>query len=220
MKMIAIVEDDLGIGNALEELLTLEGYKVMRAYSGTEAVMLLGQFTFDLVLLDLNLPGLNGEDVLTHIKSGIPVIIVSAKSAINDKVKNLIAGASDYITKPFDNDELLARIAVQLRKGLQNNGDILNWKNIQLNKSTFSVLADNKLIKLTKTEFAILALFMSNPKNVFSKSAIVDNISNYTQDGEESSISVHISSLRHKLKEVGNQDYIETVWGIGFKLIQ
>lgn len=219
MKTIVVVEDDIEIGNAIETLLNLEGYAVRRAFSGTEALMLLSQVTPDLVLLDLNLPGLNGEDVLKQIKAGIPVIILSAKSATRDKVNNLIAGASDYITKPFDNDELLARIAVQLRHNAADSSDTVKWKNIELDKQTFSVTAAGNTVKLTKTEFAILQLFMTNPKNVFSKSAIVENISDYTLDGEESSISVHISSLRHKLAAAANQEYIETVWGIGFKLI-
>lgn len=218
MKTIAVVEDDIEIGNAIEELLSLEGYNVGRAYSGTEALMLLSQIKPQLVLLDLNLPGLNGEEVLPQIKN-IPVIILSAKSAVSDKVKNLIAGAADYITKPFDNDELLARIAVQLRRD-EVSSDILTWKNIEMDKKIFSVTAAGNAVKLTKTEFAILQLFISNPKNVFSKGAIIENISEYTPDGEESSISVHISSLRHKLNAAANQDYIETVWGIGFKLIR
>lgn len=217
MKTIAVIEDDIEIGNAIEELLSLEGYSVKRAYSGTEALMLLPQISPQLVLLDLNLPGLNGEEVLQHIKN-IPVIILSAKSSVSDKVRNLIAGASDYITKPFDNNELLARIAVQLRQTSEDNSDILRWKNIELDKKTYLITAAGNTVKLTKTEFAILQLFMSNPKSVFSKGAIVENISEYTPDGEESSVSVHISSLRHKLSAAANQDYIETVWGIGFKL--
>ena len=120
MKRILIVDDDINIGNMLEEVLTAEGYSVLRAYSGTEAVMLLSSHTPDLVLLDLMLPGLSGEEVLPKIK-GIPVIVVSAKVGIEDKVSLLLGGAVDYITKPFDMKELLARISVQLRKSEYNH---------------------------------------------------------------------------------------------------
>ena len=121
MKIIAVIDDDIPIGDMLTEVLSREGYAVLRAYSGTEALYLLSQKKPDLVLLDLMLPGLSGEEVLPHIKD-IPVIILSAKANVQDKVELLLGGAADYITKPFDTRELLARIAVQLRKQTKNTG--------------------------------------------------------------------------------------------------
>lgn len=215
MKKIAVVEDDEYIGNMLTELLRGEGYDVVRAYSGSEALLLLDRARPDLVLLDLMLPGMSGEAVLDSAKKLCPVIIVSAKTDVGGKVKNLNAGASDYITKPFDPDELLARIRVQLRAG--GKGGAISLGGIVLDPETYEVTAKGASVRLTKTEFAILRAFMENPKKVFSKSAVLDYIENYVPDGEESSVSVHISNLRKKLEEASGESYIETVWGIGFR---
>ncbi len=215
MKKIAVVEDDEYIGNMLTELLRGEGYDVVRAYSGSEALLLLDRARPDLVLLDLMLPGMSGEAVLDSAKKLCPVIIVSAKTDVGGKVKNLNAGASDYITKPFDPDELLARIRVQLRAG--GKGGAISLGGIVLDPETYEVTAKGAPVRLTKTEFAILRAFMENPKKVFSKSAVLDYIENYVPDGEESSVSVHISNLRKKLEEASGESYIETVWGIGFR---
>ncbi|MDE5983812.1 MAG: response regulator transcription factor [Eubacterium sp.] len=220
MKNILIIDDDINIGNMLEELLTKEGYLTSRAYSGTEALMFLSAHTPDLILLDLMLPGLNGEEVLPKIK-GIPVIIVSAKIGIDSKVDMLLGGAADYITKPFDTKELLARISVALRKYSANqNSDRLIFDDIVLDKTLYKVFVDNKYVKLTKTEYAILKLLMENPTQVITKSIMLDRISEDTPDCVESSLKVHISNLRKKLKDTGGKNYIEAVWGIGFKMIE
>ncbi|MBD5083440.1 MAG: response regulator transcription factor [Clostridiales bacterium] len=218
MKKILIVDDDINIGNMLEEVLKAEGYSVLRAYSGTEAVMLLSSQTPDLVLLDLMLPGLSGEEVLPKIK-GIPVIIISAKIGIDDKVSLLLGGAADYITKPFDTKELLARISVQLRKSEYNNeNEKLYFDDISLDTASHIVSISETEIKLTRTEYAILKLLMKNPNQVITKSVLLDRISEDTPDCTESSLKIHISNLRKKLREVNNKDYIESVWGIGFKM--
>ncbi|MDE6412350.1 MAG: response regulator transcription factor [Eubacterium sp.] len=218
MKKILIVDDDLNIGNMLEEVLTAEGYAVLRAYSGTEAVMLLSAQTPDLVLLDLMLPGLSGEEVLPKIK-GIPVIVVSAKVGIDDKVSLLLGGAADYITKPFDMKELLARISVQLRKSEYNaENEKLYYDDISLDTASHLVSVSEKEIRLTRTEFAILKLLMKNPNQVIAKSVLLERISEDTPDCTESSLKIHISNLRKKLREVNQKDYIESVWGIGFKM--
>jgi len=218
MKTIAIIDDDQYIGNMLEELLRLHGYGVLRAYSGTEAVYLLSQQRPDLVLLDLMLPGLSGEEVLTHI-SNIPVIVLSAKVDVQDKVSLLLGGAADYMTKPFDTQELLARIAVQLRKaGSADAGDLLRAGDLSLDTATLSLAVQGKPVKLTRTEYAILKLLMENPRQVLTKSVLLDRISLDTPDCTERSLKQHISNLRKKLLDAGGVDYIETVWGIGFKL--
>lgn len=218
MKTILIVDDDVYIGDMLEELLTKENYAVGRAYSGTEALMYLSSRRPDLILLDLMLPGLSGEELLPLIK-GIPVIVVSAKAEVSDKVSLLLGGAADYVTKPFDTSELLARITVQLRKNdVPESSDILSYDTIRLNTETRAVTVSDTPVRLTQTEYAILKLLMANPSQVITKSVMLDRISEDTPDCTESSLKVHISNLRKKLKAVNGTDYIEAVWGIGFKL--
>ncbi len=216
MKTIAIIDDDIYIGDMVEEVLRQEGYDILRAYSGTEAVMLLTQKRPDLILLDLMLPGMTGEKVLPLIK-GIPVIVISAKIEVSNKVELLRAGAVDYITKPFHIDELLARIHVQFRKNNEKLDSILTVGGIKLNKISLEVTVNNEFVHLTKTEFAILKMLMQNPDQVLTKSMILDGISEETLDCMESSLKVHVSNLRKKLKDIIGKDYIEAVWGIGFR---
>lgn len=218
MKNILIIDDDIHIGNMLEKILIKEGYRVSRAYSGTEALLVLSGSKPDLVLLDLMLPGLDGRDVLPHIK-GIPVIVVSAKVDIDNKVDLLLEGAVDYVTKPFNTKELLARIAVQLRDEKNaSNASMLTFDDIILNTDTHIVTIKTSEIKLTRTEYAILKLLMQNPTQVITKSFLLERISEDTPDCTESSLKMHISNLRKKLREINDKDYIEAVWGIGFKL--
>lgn len=220
MKTIAIIDDDIYIGNMLAEVLTREGYTVLRAYSGTEALYLLSQERPDLILLDLMLPGLSGEEVLPHI-ANIPVIVLSAKADVQDKVNLLLSGAADYMTKPFDTKELLARIAVQLRKAEKKSDcSLLTVGNLALDTMAQTLTIQGHPVKLTRTELAIIKLLMENPKQVFSKNALLECISMDTPDCTERSLKQHISNLRKKLQSVGGIDYIETVWGIGFKLAE
>lgn len=216
MKHILIIDDDIHISNALYEILTQNGYKVSRAYSGTEAVMLLKNITPDLVLLDLMLPGLSGEDVLPHI-TDIPVIVMSAKVDVDSKVSLLLGGAIDYITKPFHTEELLARIAVHLRNSADNTS-ILKFDNITLNTTSCEVKINDKQVRLTKTEYAVLKILMQNQMRIVSKAKILNEIVDDTPDCTESSLKTHISHLRGKLSAIGDKDYIETIWGIGFRL--
>lgn len=218
MKNILIIDDDIHIGNMLEKILIKEGYIVSRAYSVTEALLVLSGSKPDLVLLDLMLPGLDGRDVLPHIK-GIPVIVVSAKVDIDNKVDLLLEGAVDYVTKPFNTKELLARIAVHLRDEKNaSNSSMLTFDDIILNTDTHIVTIETGEIKLTRTEYAILKLLMQNPTQVITKSFLLERISEDTPDCTESSLKMHISNLRKKLREINDKDYIEAVWGIGFKL--
>lgn len=218
MKHILIIDDDMHIGNMLEEILTKEGYHVQRAYSGTEALLVLSEAKPDLVLLDLMLPGLDGEEVLPKIK-GIPVIVVSAKADVDDKVDLLLKGAADYVTKPFQTRELLARIAVQLRNAAAvSDAPLLVSGDIRLQTDTHMAEIDGREVKLTRTECAILKLLMNNPTQVITKSLLLERISGDTPDCTESSLKMHISNLRRKLRQVNGKDYIEAVWGIGFKL--
>lgn len=219
MKTIAIIDDDIHIGDMLTEVLTQEGYSVLRAYSGTEALYLLSQNKPDLVLLDLMLPGLSGEEVLPYIEN-IPVIVISAKIDVQDKVNLLLSGAADYLTKPFDTAELLARITVQLRKAENSMAyDILSAGQLTLDEQSHEVKYNGVSVKTTKTEYAILKLLMMNQNCTISKSGILDKISEDTPDCTEDSLKQHISNLRVKLRDVSGKDMIQAVWGIGYKLI-
>jgi DNA-binding response OmpR family regulator len=171
-----------------------------------------------MILLDLMLPGLSGEEVLPQIK-GIPVIVVSAKVDIDNKVDLLLGGAADYVTKPFDIKELLARIAVQFRK-TSDSGQIatLTFDDIVLDADTHNVAISDHDIKLTRTEYAILKMLMQTPSQVITKSQLLDSMAVDTPDCTESSLKTHISHLRGKLRDAGGKDYIESVWGIGFKM--
>ena len=224
MKTIAVIDDDAHIGDMLEEILTGEGYRVLRASSGPEALALVSRDRPDLILLDLMLPGLSGEEVLSSIQ-GIPVIVLSARTDVEDKVALLLGGAADGyetdplstgMTKPFDTRELLARIAVQLRRaegtGILEAGDLV----LDLPAMILRVLG--RPVRLTRTEFAILKLLMENPGRVLARSALLDRIGRDTPDCTERSLKQHVSNLRGKIQEAGGRDPIETVWGIGFRL--
>lgn len=218
MKNILIIDDDIYIGNALEETLLQNGYRVSRAYSGTEAVLILSDTVPDLILLDLMLPGMIGEEVIRHIRN-TPVIVISAKADIESKVNLLTDGAVDYVTKPFDTKELLARISAHLRTfSVCGKENILIYDNISLYCDTREVKINDIQIRLTRTEYAILKILMQNQTQIVSKSKILDTIFEDTPDCTESSLKTHISHLRNKLSEAGGKDYIDTIWGIGFKM--
>lgn len=214
---IAVIDDDKYINDMLNELLTSEGYNVVRAFSGTQAVELLEKSAPDLVLLDLMMPGLSGEQVLPLIHD-IPVIVMSAKCDVDSRVNLLMSGAADYITKPFDTRELLARISVRLREHSAANADFLEFDGLSLDVNLHTASFGEQSVKLTKTEFAILKILMQNPKQVITKSQILDRVSADTPDCVESSLKVHVSNLRRKLREISERDFIEAVWGIGFKM--
>lgn len=216
MRRIAVVDDDMDIGNMLQEVLERAGYGVLRAYSGTEALLLLERQRPDLVLLDLMLPGLSGEAVLPHL-AGVPVIVLSARGEVQDKVSLLLEGAADYMTKPFDTRELLARIAVQLRRG-EAASPLLRHGPLALDVNARTVRVAGREARLTRTEFAILKLLLEHPRQVVTRSQLLEDLSRDTPDCVESSLKVHVSNLCRKLREAGAGDMIEAVWGIGFKL--
>ncbi len=228
VKTIAIIDDDIYISDMLTEVLEREGYRTVRAYSGTEALYLLDRYKPDLILLDLMLPGLSGDEVLGQINSaGIPVIVLSAKMDPADKIGILRGGAADYMTKPFDTGELSARIAVQLRNAErsvrlmkeENSTAPLSVGDMMIDPLSLGVTVGSHSIKLTRTEYAILKLLMENPHRVIAKSVMLEQIATDTPDCTERSLKQHISNLRRKLRETGSGiDRIETIWGIGFKL--
>lgn len=224
---IMIVEDDVNIGNMLQEALRLEGYEVSRAYSGTEALMLLEKGRPDLILLDLMLPGLSGEEVLPKL-DGILTIVMSAKSDIDNKVKLLYEGASDYITKPFVLSELLARISALLRlagssrqsvpaASEETSKNLVKAGNLILDTELMTVSAGDKEVSLTRTEAAILNILMLNKEQPMGRSTILDRISEDTPDCTERSLKQHVSNIRKKLESLDDIDHIEAIYGIGFR---
>ena len=223
MKTILIVEDNTDIHNLLKEVLENEKYRVLDSYSGTEALMVLEREKVDLILLDLMLPGLNGEEIIKKIKD-IPIIVISAKISPEDKVNALLSGANDYLTKPFSTEELLARIQVQFRidkDRKENRKDMkLKYKQMVLNQENHTVYIGENPIYLTKTEYAIMKQLLLNPKQVVTKSKLLEFISQDTLDCDENSLKVHISNIRKKIRQVTEEEYIESVWGIGFKMYE
>ena len=197
MDTILIVDDDVAIGNLEQLVLERAGYNVLRAYSGTEAVLLLKGKHPNLILLDLMLPGLSGEEVLDAVNArGIPVIVVSAKAAVDDKVNLLMGGAVDYMTKPFDTKELLARVAVHLRRNdatqatKETRASVYECGDIVMDVTSRTVVISGRRVPLTRTEFAILKLLMQNPGQVFSPREIYVKIWNDLPLGSENTVAV------------------------------
>ncbi|MCL2403395.1 MAG: response regulator transcription factor [Coriobacteriia bacterium] len=238
-KNILVVEDDSHISDLLCALLKQQGHHPVPAYSGTEALLVLGQNHFDLVLLDLMLPGKTGEEVLEEIRnsSAVPVIVLTARTDKETTVQLLQLGADDYIAKPFDNDELLARIEVQVRRlpleqSVMWNGQsahsrnqsaelarTLQHKDITLNLDEYDAFIGNQRAKLSKREFEILHLLMSHPKKVFSKNNLYESVWGEDFFGDDNTLNVHISKLRAKLQTLSpDAEHIQTVWGIGFRM--
>ena len=217
LKKILIIEDDESIHNAIEELLKENGYNTYNAYSGTEALLLLEKEKYDLILLDLMLPGIKGEEIIEKVKD-TPIIVLSAKISSDDKVNCLLSGANDYITKPFEAQELLARIEVQLRNNKNNELINLKYKELELLNDNHTLLVCNKKVSLTKTEYAILKYLLLNKQQVITKNKLLDLISMDTEDCDENSLRVHISNMRKKIRDCTEKEYIESIWGIGFKI--
>lgn len=239
---ILIVEDDNYINDMINDALKLAGYECIQAFSGTEGLLYVRGGGIDLVLLDLMLPGKPGEEVIKDIKriSDIPVIVVSAKDSVDSKIELLRLGADDYLTKPFDIKELEVRIEIRLRRHFDkgrlsadndniaaipedndtDKGASLFYKEIELNTESYYVKINNEKLDLTKHEFRILELLIKNPGKAFSKQAIYDYAWDDIYLGEDKTINVHISNIRKKIKCYTNTEYIDTVWGIGFKLAE
>ncbi|MDE5588027.1 MAG: response regulator transcription factor [Acetatifactor sp.] len=231
MSKILIIEDSADINNLIGEALEKAGYEYRQAFSGTEGLLCASAEQFDLAVMDLMMPGMSGEELLPKLreKQNIPVIILSAKDGLDSKLSLFDAGAEDYMTKPFEIAELIARIGVRLKKvsseweggrgqsGHRQGGKKLVLKNLTLNPEGFCGEIDGTKISLTKQEFKILELLLSNPRRVFSKQDIYTYAWEDYYMGEDKTINMHISNIRKKLKAVSEEEYIETVWGIGFK---
>ena len=223
---ILIVEDDEAINGLLCDMLNKNKYVTKAAYSGTEALIYLENDEWDMVILDLMLPGINGEDLLLKIRKHkqMPVIIISAKEGQDVKINTLKMGADDFITKPFDIDEVCARVDANLRRYKQFSGDSIEnsnfkYKELCLNKVAREVRVNGVITTLTSREFEILSLLISYPRKVFSKANVFESVWKSEYLCDDNTINVHISNLRNKLSKAGaTNDYIKTVWGIGYKI--
>ena len=222
---ILVVEDEPDINNLLARILREEDYKVLQAFSGTEAQMVTEREMPDLILLDLMLPGMSGEEFLRdlreHQSSPVPVIVISAKGLLEDKVSLLKMGADDYITKPFEPKEVAARVQANLRRwGKEPEAEKpLTYKNLKLSPGARKVTLKGKVLALTGHEFDILYLLMKNPEKVYSRELLYEQVWHGGYYGENNTVNVHVSNIRKKIKEEDpGEEYIQTVYGIGFKL--
>ena len=221
---ILIVEDDADINRLLCAILEGAGYTCRAAFSGSEALLWAEKYDYDLVLLDLMLPGCTGEEFIQRIRRGKtrPIIVVSAKMGISDRVNVLKLGADDFIPKPFDNAEVLARVEAQLRRSRQfsvSTSEVLSSGPLTLDLDSHAALLDGREISLTSREFDILALLMKNPRRAFSRAQIYESVWGEDFIGDDNTVNVHVSNLRSKLAKADPEhSYIKTVWGIGFKL--
>lgn len=221
---ILVVEDDPDINRLLCTVLGGVGYDCRPAFSGTEARLWAGQYEYDLVLLDLMLPGLSGEAFIAELreKRNMPIIVVSAKTGIEDRVSVLRLGADDFIPKPFHNDEVVARVEAQLRRYKNFSGgqgaQVLTWGDLTLDRESMSVTAAGKPVALTAREFELLSLMMARPRKVFTREQLYEAAWGGEYMGDDNTVNVHISNLRAKLSRASDREYIKTVWGIGFKM--
>ena len=223
MVNILVVEDDIHISEMLCELLLQNSFAPIAAYSGTEALLLLSQGGFSLVLLDLMLPGKTGEQVLEEIRktSAVPVIVLTARTDKETTIRLLQAGADDYIAKPFDNNELLARIDVGLRHAMPHKPETAQiiFKDITLDLDGYDAVIGGEKVGLSNREFEILRLMMTYPGKVFTKNNLYESVWGGEFLGDDNTVNVHISKLRAKLNALSpGVEYIQTVWGIGFKM--
>lgn len=218
---ILIIEDDKDIHQMLKKLLNYNHYQVVSAYSGTEGE-LVHQKSIDLILLDLMLPGKNGEEIIANLKKKhpVPIIVMSAIHEIDKKLDLFQLGADDYVTKPFDNEELLARIKVQLKhRDTSIEKNILTYKDLELHLNEYRVICNHKQVSFTKHEFELLKTLMENPEQVYTKSVLFDRVWYDENSADNNTLNVHISKIRTKLKECNPDiEYIETVWSIGYKM--
>ena len=222
MSRLLIIEDDVNINEMLQEAFGKKGYEVVSAYSGTEGILRIEKETYQMVILDLMLPGMDGQQVLKNIreKSNVPVIVLSAKDELDTKVDLLMSGASDYMTKPFELKELEARDLVQLRNAAGKNEVFLEYRDLRIDREGKKVILCGKPLSLTAQEYRILELLLKHPQKVFTKNEIYEYAWEEYYMGEDKTINVHISNIRQKMKKITQEEYIETVWGMGFKLAE
>jgi len=220
MAKILIVEDDNDINNLLNDFLG-DKYLTTQAFAGSEARRLISDNKYDLILLDLMLPGFSGEELISIIRkdNDVPIIVITAKGDVSTLVDVLALGANDYIAKPFNNSEVLARIEAQLRsRNIGSTPSVYKVGPIEIDDRSHEIRVNDNLLEVTQKEYEILKLFLQYPNQVFTKANIYSQVWKEEYYGDVNTIAVHMSRLRNKLKAASNQDLIQTVWGIGFKL--
>lgn len=222
---ILVVEDDPDINRLLCTILEGAGYCARPAFSGSEALLWAEKYDYDLIMLDLMLPGLTGEEFIQRIRRGrtMPILVLSAKAAVEDRVNVLSLGADDFIPKPFDIREVLARVEAQLRRcrrfSVPETHAALTWGGLSLDPQAHTATLDGQELPLTAHEFSILALLMGAPKQTFSRAQIYEQVWGEEYMGDDNTVNVHVSNLRSKLAQVdGAGEYIKTVWGVGFRM--
>lgn len=225
---ILVIEDDTDINNLIRRILEKQHYHVTQSFSGTEACLRLEMEQFDLLILDLMLPGINGETVLHKLRadmnSDIPVIILSARSSLSDKVQLLTTGADDYMTKPFEPKELLARVFASLRRSGQtakskSPDPCFTFRNLKLFPESRKTIVNGQELLLTPHEYDILSILIQEPDKVFSRETLYERVWNNGYYGEDNTVNVHVSNIRKKIGAADpDMEYIKTVWGIGFKM--
>ncbi|WDV44631.1 response regulator transcription factor [Clostridiaceae bacterium M8S5] len=225
---ILLVEDDMSISEMISEHLKKDGFDVICAFDGQEGISKFREGKFDLVLLDIMMPKLDGIELMKIIRSInlLPILIMSAKDSDVDKAIGLGFGADDYITKPFSMIELTARVKALIRRANRysnvkeiNDNNIIKKGNLEIDLDNYSVKKNNKTINLTSKEFEILKIFMKNPKRVFTKSQIYSFVWEEEYYNDVNVINVHIRRLREKIEDnASDPKYIKTIWGIGYKL--
>lgn len=223
MEKILIVEDSRDVNILLSKVIEEAGYRTKSLYDGLEVIKEIKSNEYDLVLLDIMLPYKSGDMILKELRefSDIPVIIISAKDMVGTKIDLLRIGADDYITKPFDIDEVIARIETNLRRYRKSSkaNNLLSYKDVELDCDSKSVKISGKAVFLTVKEYMILELLIKNIGRVFSKAALYEAVWETEYLGDDKTIKTHISNLRNKMKEVNpDEEYIETVWGLGYRL--
>lgn len=221
--MILIIEDNMDVNHVLSEALNSAGYNTKSSYDGLDAVKKIREEEYELILLDMMLPYKSGDQILKEIreKSQVPVIVISAKDITATKIEMLRLGADDYITKPFDLDEVIARVETNLRRSRttdQKEKELI-FNNLKVEVNSGRVYIDDQLVDLTGKEYGILVLMLNNPDKVYTKANIYESIWNEAYLGDDNTIKIHMSNLRNKLRKVDDtREYIETVWGLGYRL--
>lgn len=220
MDKILIVEDNDEINNLLKEVFLNAGYEVKQAFSGSEGLLYSSQESFSLILLDLMLPGMSGESVLLKIReiSDVPVIVLSAKTDVDGKILLLQTGADDYMTKPFDTREVLVRAELQMKRRKSGAAGRITCGELGMDSSNHTITVNGNRLNLTRHEFNIMELLMKHPDKIYSKQELFELAWEECYVGEDKTLNVHISNIRKKIKQYSEHEYIETVWGIGFRL--
>jgi two-component system response regulator MprA len=219
MTTILVVDDDPKIRSVLGRGLRFEGYDVQIAASGQEALRLARDTTFDLVVLDLTMPRMDGLEVCRRLRRGvsIPILMLTARDAVADRIVGLDSGADDYLTKPFDFEELLARVRALLRRTQPQSGEILTFADLRLNTGTREAERGDRRVELTTREYELLLLFMRHPRQVLLRDQILDRVWGDAMV-ESNAIEVHIGRLRDKLEADDEERLIQTIRGAGYAL--